>query len=151
METGHSFVRKLADVSPERLREALATASDPKAVKRLMIALSYCDGDPVDELSDRFGIPESTIYYWLDRFQTHSVEDAIRDERRPGRPSKLDDSERSSLARALAEPPRAAGYEHDEWTADLVRTHLESRYGVTYSEGHARRLLGSLGESEPPE
>lgn len=139
---------KLDDVSAERLRRRLAEATEPKAVKRLMVALSYKDGERVDELSDRFDIPKSTIYYWLDRFEDRPIEDALADEKRPGRPSRLDESDREALAADLERPPEAFGHDREEWTPELVADHLEAEYDTSYSVGHVRRLLRRLGEGE---
>lgn len=138
---------KLATVSADQLREELAAATDPKAVKRLMIALSYKNGESVDELSDRFGIPASTVYYWLDRFEERSIDEAIADESRPGRPTKLDETQRHDLVSDLNQPPAEFGYSSSDWTPELVRAHLEETYDVTYSLGHVRRLLRDLDDT----
>lgn len=135
---------KLDDVSGDALRTHLDEADGSKAAKRLMVALSYKDGVTVETMSRRYGIPASTIYYWLDRFVEGSIEDAITDEPRPGRPPALDDTERVELAETLAADPDAAGYDAPEWTPDLVRTHVSERYGVSYSLGHVRRLMREL-------
>jgi len=82
-------MNKLDSIDLAALRETLAETSDPKAVKRLMIALAYDDGVSVDALSERHGIPRSTIHSWLDRFEEDSIADAIRDKHRPGRPPLL--------------------------------------------------------------
>ena len=132
---------KLADVDDAALREALDYAEHAKAAKRLMVALSYLDGVSVSTMEERYDIPRSTLYYWLDRFETYSIPDAIEDEPRPGRPPKLDESERDSLRGDLADDPAAYGYDADEWTPELARRHIERAYGITYSEGHVRRLL----------
>lgn len=139
---------KLADISADQLREELAAATDPKAVKRLMIALSYKNGESVDELSDRFGIPASTVYYWLDRFEERPVGEAIADESRPGRPAKLDETQRQDLVSDLNQPPGEFDYESADWTPELVRIHLEDTYDVIYSLGHVRRLLRDLDNAE---
>lgn len=49
-----------------------------------MIALAYKDGVDVDTISDRYVIPQSTIYYWHDRFENIPTADALRDEPRLG-------------------------------------------------------------------
>lgn len=139
---------KLDGVSAERLRRRLAEATEPKSVKRLMVALSYKDGERVEALSERFDIPKSTIYYWLDRFEDRPIEDALRDETRPGRPSKLDDGDREALRADLDRPPEAFGYDGEEWTPELVATHLEAEYDTSYSVGHVRRLLRRLPDAE---
>jgi transposase len=135
---------KLEDTDPVELREALADVESAKATKRLMIALAYMDGTPVTVLSERYDIPGSTIYYWLDRFEDRSVEDAIEDEKRPGRPSKLADDERAAFEAALQQPPSAAGYDADEWTPELAQRHLDEAFDVSYSVGHIQNYFGYL-------
>lgn len=135
---------KLDEIAIDELRDRFATADDPKAVRRLAVALAYADGESVDALSRRYGLARSTIYHWLDRFETRSLEDALEDDPRPGRPGKLTSEQRRELALVLAETPADHGYEGEEWTGALVRRHVASTYGIEYSARHARRLLREL-------
>lgn len=137
---------KLEDVSAERLREALAEVTDAKAAKRLMVALSYKDDESVEAMSERYGIPMATLYSWLDRFETKSIPEAIEDEQRPGRPPKLSADERESLREDLDQSPTAHGYDADDWTPELLQTHIETAYDTTYSVGHVRTLIRELSE-----
>ena len=137
-------MNKLEAIDPDALREALAETSDPKAVKRLMIALAYCDGVPVGTLTERYGISRSTIYSWLDRFEADSIADAIRDEPRPGRPPRLGDQEREQLARALETHPTEFGFSDESWTSELVQEYIRQQYQVSYSPGHVRRLIRKM-------
>lgn len=109
-------VIRLRDV----LYEALADASTGKAAKRLMIALAYKDGVSVETLSERYGIPRSRVYYWLDRFEATSIDDAIQDEHRPGRPSELTDEERSELRTNVAQSPQMVGFNATSWSPELI-------------------------------
>lgn len=137
---------KLDDVGADALRAALDDATDPKAVRRLMVALAYKDGVAVDTLADRYGIPRSTIYAWLERLEERPIDEAIRDDHRPGRPAELDEADRERLAEVLAEPPTAHGFDGETWTPDLVRRFVDDAFDVEYSLGHARRLLRTYGE-----
>lgn len=137
-------MNKLSDVDADRLRAALATASDAKAAKRLMVALAYADGVRVETLRERYDIPRATIYSWLDRFEGGSIAEAITDDQRPGRPPKLDGSQREQLTAALADSPAAFGYDAAEWDPELVQRHIERKYDVTYSLGHTRRLYDEI-------
>lgn len=137
-------MNKLADVDTDALQAALATASSPKATKRLMIALAYADGVRVETLSERYDIPRATVYSWLDRFEHQPISDATEDESRPGRPSKLDTSQREQLSDDLSNPPAERGYDATKWTPELAQNHIEQTYGVAYSLGHVRRLLREL-------
>lgn len=132
---------KLDGIDPDALRDRLAETDDPKAVRRLMIALAYEDGESVKTLSERYGTPKSTIYHWLDRFESRSMEAALEDDPRPGRPGRLTDGERRALARDLENSPENREYDAAEWSPALVRRHIAAAYGVEYSLGHVRRLL----------
>jgi transposase len=132
---------KLAEVDAEELQAALATAQTAKATKRLMIALAYTDGVRVETLSERYDIPRATVYSWLDRFEHQSISEAIIDEFRSGRPSKLTASQWERLSDELAGAPAELGNNASEWTPERVQSHIEQTYGVTYSLGHVRRLL----------
>jgi transposase len=134
-------MNKLTDVDAEALQAALDAASSPKAAKRLMIALAYADGVRVETLSERYDIPRATVYSWLDRFEHHSISEAIKDESRPGRPSKLTASQRERLLDELAGSPAELGYDAPKWTPERAQRHIEQVYDITYSLGHVRRLL----------
>ncbi|SFR74701.1 Transposase [Halogeometricum rufum] len=138
---------KLDDVDPEELRRTLADVDSAKEAKRLVVALDYLDDVPVSVLAERYGIPRSTLYYWLDRFETEPISEAITDEDRPGRPRKLDDRDRKRLSEHLEASPGEHAYDADEWTPELVRDHVERVFGVSYSVGHVRRLLRELRSS----
>jgi transposase len=137
---------KLEHVDADALRDVLATVESAKATKRLVVALSYKDGVAVSRMADRYGIPRSTLYYWLDRFEEHPIPEAIEDETRPGRPPKLDADHRATLERHLAASPAEHGYDASAWSSTLVRRHIEREFGVTYSDGHVRRLRRELGD-----
>lgn len=137
---------KLSDVDPDELREALGSVTEAKPAKRLMVALCYLDGESVATLTERFGLPRSTVYYWLDRLESQPLEQALYDDERPGRPPKLDGDQRAALAADVADGPGAYGYGAEEWTPELVRSHIAEEFDVEYSEGHVRRLLAELEE-----
>jgi transposase len=106
-----------------------------------MIAIAYLDGESVHTLSDRYGIPQSTIYYWLDRFERTSIEEAVADASRSGRPPKLTPDQLSVVEEILSKSPDDHGYEGKSWTAEKVQQLIAERFDIEYSTGHLRRLL----------
>jgi transposase len=137
---------KLAGVSSDALRDALDDVDDAKAAMRLMVALAYKDGVGVDTLSDRYGVPESTLYAWLDRFESAPVREAATDDSRPGRPPKLSAGQRRTVAGWLRSSPREHGIDADEWTPTLLRERVRDQFGTDYSLGHLRRLRDELSD-----
>ena len=132
---------KLSTVAVNDLYEALERVLTGKAAKRLIIALAYKDGVSVATLSERYDIPRSTVYYWLDRFEELPIDEAIRDDDRPGRPSELSPGERENLKEELDDSPDLLGYDEQYGAAEVVQYHISQEYGVTYSKGHVRPLL----------
>ncbi|WP_137286280.1 helix-turn-helix domain-containing protein [Halorussus salinisoli] len=132
---------KLDGVPLSALQDQLDAAESAKAAKRLMVAIAYKDGVSVSALSERYGVPESTLYYWLDRIAENPLSEAVEDDDRPGRPSELDDRDREALFDALADSPDAYDFEASSWTPQLVREFIEREFGVSYSLGHVRRLI----------
>jgi len=132
---------KLDGVSLSALQDQLDAADSSKATKRLMVAIAYKDGVSVSVLAERYGVPESTLYYWLDRLADKPLSEAVEDDERPGRPSELAADEREAVFDAFGDSPTAHGFDADSWTPELVREFIDRKYDVSYSLGHVRRML----------
>lgn len=131
--------------SPDDLRAALGDLPDRKPTLRLVVALNYAHGVPVADVAEMYGLPERTVYNWLERFEADDLGAAIHDGTRPGRPPRLDADRREALRETLHRPPGEAGVEAPAWTPALVEEHLWAAYGVEYSRRHVRRLMADLG------
>ena len=139
---------KIPDLSVEDLQEKLAEIDDDgKAVKRLVAAIAYKQGQSPAEIEETFGISEKNVYMWLDRFEERGLEEALYDEPKPGRPSKLSDEQLEELHEILHEQPEEAGYDIQAWTPKFVQHWLKSQYDVEYTLRHVRRLMDDAGLS----
>lgn len=136
---------RLEDVPLEALRDELETLDGRRPVVRLLAAIIYKQGPSVPTIADWLDVRPATVYGWFDRIEAATTLDAaIHDDPRPGRPARLSTDERAELSEVLQGSPRDAGYEAVEWTPVLAVAVIEDRFGVTYSERHARRLLDEL-------
>lgn len=133
----------LDDVTTDQLRDALDEIGGKRPTQRLTAAVAYKRGVDQTEIASWYGVERKTVYNWLRRFESASgsLADAARDETRPGRPSRLTDEQRTTLADVLRNPPKEAGYNADDWTPELVQRTLDDRWGVEYSRRTCRRLL----------
>mgnify|MGYP006298125843 CR=1 FL=1 len=139
---------KIPDLSVEDLQEKLAEIDDDgKAVKRLVAAIAYKQGQSPAEIEETFGISEKNVYMWLDRFEDRGLDDALYDEPKPGRPSKLSDEQLDELQEILHQSPDEAGYDIQAWTPKFVQHWLKTQYGVEYTLRHVRRLMDDAGLS----
>lgn len=132
----------LEEVSTQTLRRSLDRAEGKQATERLLAAIIYKEGPSVPTISTWFDRHPDTIYRWFDRLERLPVDQAVANEPRPGRPSKLDPDERARLDAALEASPKKFGYDTSTWSTDLVQRHLSAEFGVDYSRRQIRRFMG---------
>lgn len=132
---------KLEGVDVAELQSALAQVESAKAAKRLLVALAYKDGVDVTEIERRYGIPQSTIYYWLKRLEERSLSEALEDESRPGRPPRLSPEQRATVESWVSEVPGNDDNTIDKWTARQLRDRIHEEFGVEYSIPHVSRTF----------
>lgn len=136
---------KLPELTTEEVTERLRQESDGTAVKRLVAAREYLDGQSPAEISRKYGWPEQTIYSWFDRIESRDLDDALHDESPPGRSSTLSEEEFDRFRTAVSNPPDVVGFEEQEWSAALARQFLRDEFGYAFSRRHVRRLLNDAG------
>lgn len=142
---------KITDVRVEDLQAALERVEEKTPTLRLLTAIAYKHGATQTELARWCGVERKTIYNWLSRFEAdpeHPVR-AAKDAPRPGRPSKLSDTQRRQLDRALRQPPAEVGYDAASWSPSLVRRFLRDVFDAEYSLEAARRFLREPAARRP--
>lgn len=138
---------RLEDVPLEALRAELDTLEDRRPAVRLLAAILYKQGPSVPTIADWLDVRPATVYAWFDRIEeAQTLDEAVHDDPRPGRPPRLSADERADLFAILADRPSAVGVDADEWTPAAARTLIEDRFGVRYSRRHVRRLLDEAAE-----
>lgn len=139
---------KIPDLTVDELQSKLAdTEDDGKAVKRLMVAIAYKQGQSPADIQETFGISTKNVYQWLDRFEERELDEALHDEPKPGRPSKLSDEQLDELESVLDKSPEDVGYDVQAWSPKFVQHWLKTRFDVEYTERHIRRLMHNAGLS----
>lgn len=136
----------LETISVERLQDALDNVEGKTPGLRLLAAIAYKHSVTQTELARWYGVERKTIYNWLTRLDTdESLEQAVTDANRSGRPRKLPETDQDAFEKTLQNEPREVGYDAPAWTPELVQRHLKERYDVTYSIPSCRRLLNETG------
>jgi transposase len=133
---------RLDNITLEQLHEIKEKTDEGKPRERVIAAIGRKQGDELETLAERHGVVEKTIRNWLDRFAEEPIEQAPYDAHKPGRPSKLEEHDREKLFEQLQQPPTELGYEQQAWSTKLLLHHVKEEYGVEYSGGHARKLMG---------
>jgi transposase len=138
---------KIENVSVEDLEAALEDSEGKRETQRLMVAIMYKRGPSVPMIAEWLDMRDGTIYEWLNRFEERSIEDAITDDHRSGRPPKLDEKELEQFESAVNKPPSESGYDQPAWSTKLAQKYLREEFDVEYSMRHITRLLNEAGLS----
>ena len=92
------------------------------------------------------GCPASSVMRWRD--QRDREGDGVYEVRTsPGRPPRLDASQKKILARQLLKGARDYGYRTDLWTTARIAEVIKKTFGVRYNRDHIGRMLNSMGFS----
>ncbi|RRJ31988.1 transposase [Halocatena pleomorpha] len=135
----------IEDISLEDLQQALDQVEGKKPAMRLLAAIAYKNGVTQTELAEWYGVQRRTVYSWLKRLEEPTIENAVRDAHRSGRPRKLTEEQQASLQQVLRRSPTGFSDDAVTWTPELVRQYIHERFGIDYSLPSCRRLMKESG------
>lgn len=139
---------RLEEISIEELEDTLVEIEGYREAQRLIAAIIYKRGPSVPMLAAWLDKREATIYEWFNRLEAEPIEEAIRDEPRPGRPTKLADDEWETFGALIQKPPEEAGVDAPAWSPKIARQFLIDEFGVEYTVRHVRRLMKDIDFSK---
>jgi transposase len=114
--------------------------------RRLRAGRLFERGVQQAEVMRRVGATRSSVSRWYRAWEKGGL-DALRTQRRAGRPTRMTAAQRQRLERALLKGARAHGYETDLWTLDRVGAVITKLTGVEYHRGHVWKILQAMGWS----
>lgn len=141
---------KIEHVDVTELEAALDRVDGKKETIRLLTAIIYKRGPSVPMIAEWLNVREGTIYRWFDRLEEESIETAIQDRPREGRPSKLSQTQRETFRSAVREPPSEVGFDAPAWSPETAREFLNERFDVDYTKRHVQRMLKAAGLKHRP-
>lgn len=103
--------------------EALTTKGSAKArrIKRALILLAADEGDTDEAITAKLRVGTATVERVRKRFVLESLEDALSEQQRPGKPRLLDGRQEAHvIALACSEPPAGRA----RWTLQLLADRL---------------------------
>jgi transposase len=121
-------------------------AAQLRLVKRIHALLALVDGQSLAEVSQTLHLGEQTLCDYVQAFLLHGSE-SLHYRRPPGRPPRLNPSQRKELAQLISAGPEAAGYSSGCWTSVMVQDLILKRFKVEYHPHYICNLLDQLGFS----
>ena len=103
-------------------------------------------GTKPPEVAATLGCSLSSVYYW-DDLKKKKGDAALKPKPVPGRPVKLNESQKRSLTRTLATGAVKNGYSTDLWTLKRISEVIDDRFEISYHPSHVWKILRELGWS----
>lgn len=115
--------------------------------KRKLAVDAVRQGEKPTIVARVLNVPQRTLFYWLELYR-HGGCDALREEKRSGRPRKVNASVLPWLSHAITlGDPQQYQFEFCLWTIGIIRALLKRFQGIELSQSGVSRLLRHLGLS----
>lgn len=124
----------------------MAKKMDEATRKRVRAGRLLLAGKRCAEVAQAVGVARQTVHTWKGVLDAGGLE-ALRAIGGRGRPAQLNERQFEALRRALLSSPTEYGFGTELWTLKRVGVLIERLFGVSYSEVHVWRILGTLGFS----
>ena len=143
--------RKKAIKQALKSRQLERKADTPEAIarfeKRKAVVAAVRRGEAVSLVARLHDVPVSNIFRWLSWFNARG-EAGLRDDKRSGRPSKIDGPTLQWLYKVLTGgSPQQYYFEFALWTLAIVRSLLIDHKGIELNKSTICRLMKKLGLS----
>ena len=99
-------------------------AGHVRLIRRIHALLYIVDGKSVAEIAEILHLGAQTVRDYLTAFVLKGLE-SLQYKRPPGRPPKLNKTQRKELADLITAGPEAAGYSSACWTAVIATTEMQ--------------------------
>jgi transposase len=122
-------------------------AAEARYRKRSDAVAAVRRGDTVEDVARIFDVNRATLFRWLADYRSGG-EGALREEDRPGRPRKVDETMMKWLYDAVTMgDPRQYQFTFCLWTLGIIRTLLKGEWNIELSKSGVSRLMAHLGLS----
>jgi len=134
----------------EMSRESLLRMADeiPGAWMGIRIAayLLILKGWRSSQIAELFGLTRCAVVKWIRKGNEMGVQ-AVKDQSRSGRPSRLDERLSKELDEVLSKSPKDFGIPRVRWDGVVLVEYLKRFHQITIHVRHAQRWIRKLGYS----
>ncbi|MBI4369295.1 MAG: IS630 family transposase [Elusimicrobia bacterium] len=104
------------------------------------------EGMSLTQTAGRIGCAVSAVFYWRQAYHKNG-KDGLQSKPVPGRPPKLNRTQKKKLTRLLLKGPLSCGFATDLWTQKRIGQVIAKEFGIGYHPNHLWRFLIRLGWS----
>jgi len=131
------------DIMKVAIQQEIARSEDSRYDHRLHGVFLLCQGFSCPEVSKILGDSPRIIEYWVKEFNENGFE-GLREEKRSGRPSVIDDTILNKIDSDLKQNPTSFGYKQNLWDGKTLSHHLKEKYDIKLGVRQCQRLFNKL-------
>jgi transposase len=131
------------DIMKVAIQQEIARSEDSRYDHRLHGVFLLCQGFSCPEVSKILGDSPRIIEYWVKEFNENGFE-GLREEKRSGRPSVIEDTILSNIDSDLKQNPTSFGYKQNLWDGKMLSHHLKEKYDIKLGVRQCQRLFNKL-------
>ena len=131
------------DIMKVAIQQEIARSEDSRYDHRLHCVFLLCQGFSCPEVSKILGDSQRIIEYWVKEFNENGFE-GLREEKRSGRPSVIEDTILSNIDSDLKQNPTSFGYKQNLWNGKMLSHHLKEKYDIKLGVRQCQRLFNQL-------
>jgi len=125
------------------LQQEIQRSEESRYDHRLHGVLLVAQGMTCPEVARLLGDAPRSVEYWVHRFDKQGLSGLMEGER-PGRPSRLSETQIKEINRALRGKPTDAGMRVNLWDGKTLSAWIEKTYGIELGVRQCQRLFRQL-------
>lgn len=119
---------------------------DIRLTKRIFAIFALRNSNSPAHVAALLKVSIDSVLGWAQRFLCYKL-NGLKDKKSPGRPAKLNKSQKRQLADWIDAGPTACGVSAACWRSPIIQHLILEKFGVFYSVHYLAQLLKSLGFS----
>lgn len=128
----------------EQGKAIMSSSDEAKYLFRVFAVNMVLSGTPASQVGASAGYTKAAVTGWVKAVDEEGFE-ALRSQKRSGRPSKLSDKQLKEIDCLLQADPKEHGFK--AWDGPTLSAYIKSKYSVDISVRQCQRLFRSLGFS----
>jgi transposase len=128
----------------EQGKAIMSSSDESKYLFRVFAVNMVLSGTPASQVGASAGYTKAAVTGWVKTVDEKGFE-ALRPQRRPGRPSKLTKEQMSEIDTVLQTDPKEHGFK--VWDGPSLSSYIKSHYNVDMGVRQCQRLFHMLGFS----
>ena len=128
----------------EQGKAIMSSTDESRYLFRVFAVNMVLSGTPASQVGASAGFTKAAVTGWVKAVDEHGF-DALRPQRRAGRPSKLSADQLKEIDAVIQADPRE--YDLKVWDGPSLSAYIKSRYGIDIGVRQCQRLFHALGYS----